>query len=602
MIMIQVRIASLCTVRPSTPTSIDDRTFTESDRLSWIVAQPAAPYADSLHLLVLVQSLLRLVVRRLQVEHDLLHGACEGIRSLVLVGEVDDQAVVAADVHARVGREEHRHRTWHPALADLLVVGPQRHVAAGARLGLVGLEQHLHGHVAGRDLLRGHLLVGLDAQERVGVVQQALVVDPQPEAADEVGVGDDDALGTSVRHVQLRLDSVRPPDDAGDHAALHVLDVPGERVAGDRGQRRQDAEEDAQSAEQRQRPVALGLLPPQLLQFLELVGVLCRQVPGLREVVGQVVQLPHVLLRVVHPGSELLERLRREVPGSLVQPRTRPPAILVDGAAAEHLEVLHGVPLGSLRILEGVEEAGAVHRLLLDPVDCFRLREANSLEDGGADVDAVGELRAQIAVGLDPVRPGDDHRVARPTQVARHLLAPLERRIVGVGPGRGEVRRGVIAAQALDAAVLLDQLQLLLGIEHDAVEEGHLVERAGDRPFHAGAVVTPDVEDEGIVEVTHLLDRVEQPADVPVGVLGEAREDLHLPGVELLLGVVERVPGREQVRPLRSDSVSCGTIPSFFWRSSVSSRYLSQPSSNLPLYLSAHSFATWCGAWLQPVE
>ena len=209
------------------------------------------------------------------------------------------------------------------------------------------------------------------------------------------------------------------------------------------------------------------------------------------------------------------------------------------------------MPLGGLRILKGVEEAGAVHWLLLDPIDCFRLREANSLEDGGANVDAVGELRAQIAVGLDAVRPGDDHRVARPTQVTRHLLAPLERRIVGMGPGRGEVRRRVIAPPALDAAVLLDELQLLLGIEHEAVEEGHLVERAGERPFHAGAVVTPDVEDEGIVQVTHLLDRVEQPAGVPVGVLGEAREDLHLAGVELLLGVVERVPGREQFRPLR---------------------------------------------------
>ena len=81
------------------------------------------------------------------------------------------------------------------------------------------------------------------------MVQQALVVDPQPEAANEVGVGDDDALGTSVRHVQLRLDSVRPPGDTGDHTVLHVLDVPVERVAGDRGQRRQDPEEDAQSAE-----------------------------------------------------------------------------------------------------------------------------------------------------------------------------------------------------------------------------------------------------------------------------------------------------------------------------------------------------------------
>ena len=46
-------------------------------------------------------------------------------------------------------------------------------------------------------------------------------------------------------------------------------------------------------------------------------------------------------------------------------------------------------------------------------------------------------------------------------------------------------------------------------------------------------------------------------------------------------------------------SASCvfaGITPSFFWRSSVSVRTWSQPLSYWPLYLSAHSFGTWCGA------
>ena len=38
--------------------------------------------------------------------------------------------------------------------------------------------------------------------------------------------------------------------------------------------------------------------------------------------------------------------------------------------------------------------------------------------------------------------------------------------------------------------------------------------------------------------------------------------------------------------------VLAGTTPSFFSRSSVSARTWSQPSSYLPLYLSAHSFGT----------
>ena len=47
-------------------------------------------------------------------------------------------------------------------------------------------------------------------------------------------------------------------------------------------------------------------------------------------------------------------------------------------------------------------------------------------------------------------------------------------------------------------------------------------------------------------------------------------------------------------------SVSAGITPSAFCRSMVSSRSRSQPWSNLPLYLSAHSVGTWWGAWVAP--
>ncbi|MCY1538780.1 hypothetical protein D9M68_743400 [compost metagenome] len=43
-----------------------------------------------------------------------------------------------------------------------------------------------------------------------------------------------------------------------------------------------------------------------------------------------------------------------------------------------------------------------------------------------------------------------------------------------------------------------------------------------------------------------------------------------------------------------------GTTPSFFWRARVSSRYLSQPMSNCPLYLSRQSAGGWCGEWVAP--
>ena len=158
------------------------------------------------------------------------------------------------------------------------------------------------------------------------------------------------------------------------------------------------------------------------------------------------------------------------------------------------------------------------------------------------------ELAAFLRIGLDAARPGDGHRVVRAAQVAGHLLAPLERRVVGMRPGRRKVRCGVKPAQFLDAAELLDDCQLLLGVQHDAIEEGRLVEGTRGRAFHAGAVVTPDVDDERVVELAHRLDFVDQAAYVPVSVFREAGKNLHLPGVELLLGVVERIPGRIRVR------------------------------------------------------
>ena len=68
-----------------------------------------------------------------------------------------------------------------------------------------------------------------------------------------------------------------------------------------------------------------------------------------------------------------------------------------------------------------------------------------------------------------------------------------------------------------------------------AVEVGHLVEHAVHAAFGARAVVADDVEDQRVVQLADVLDRLDQPADLVVGVLAEAGEDFHLAGEELLL-------------------------------------------------------------------
>ena len=95
------------------------------------------------------------------------------------------------------------------------------------------------------------------------------------------------------------------------------------------------------------------------------------------------------------------------------------------------------------------------------------------------------------------------------------------------------------------------QLELLLGRERHPVLRGQLVEGAREGALHAGALVSPDPDDEGVVEVPHLIEGVEEPAHVPVGVLLVPGVHLHLPGIEPLLVLAEGVPRRESavVRP-----------------------------------------------------
>ncbi len=143
---------------------------------------------------------------------------------------------------------------------------------------------------------------------------------------------------------------------------------------------------------------------------------------------------------------------------------------------------------------EGRREARAVHLLLVEPVDADRGgRDPGQVQHGGRNVDAVGELGSRRSIGGDPRRPVHDHRVTRTTQVAGHLLTPLERGgVVRVRPGGGEVRCGVLSAQSLDSAVLLDELELVISLENHTIEEGHLVERAGDGTLH-GAPLSPQM-------------------------------------------------------------------------------------------------------------
>ena len=78
-----------------------------------------------------------------------------------------------------------------------------------------------------------------------------------------------------------------------------------------------------------------------------------------------------------------------------------------------------------------------------------------------------------------------------------------------------------------------------------AVEVGHLVEGALERALGRCAVVADDQIDQRVVEDFHVLERVEQPPDVMVGVLHERGVHFHLALEHRLELGIHVVPGRD---------------------------------------------------------
>ena len=131
----------------------------------------------------------------------------------------------------------------------------------------------------------------------------------------------------------------------------------------------------------------------------------------------------------------------------------------------------------------------------------------------------------RMPVCLDLCGPGDDHRIGRAALVARVALPHLERRVERPGPA------GRIVVVGLRAAEVVDVLERLLDRVGQAVEDLVLVHRAVRAAFAGGAVVG-DEHDQRVVELAALLEVVEHPPELVVGVAQEAGVDLRHPREE----------------------------------------------------------------------
>src|SRR5262245_57047151 len=146
---------------------------------------------------------------------------------------------------------------------------------------------------------------------------------------------------------------------------------------------------------------------------------------SLAEVVGHVVQLPLILVEIV--TADVLPR-------QAAMARGRDPAVAVDRPVAEHLEILRVASLLGACIVEAIQHADALDRLLGDAVDDGRLLDCCCLQYCRHDVDDILELLTNTALVLDPLWPGDHQWVAGAAKVRGDLLAPLEWRVHRPGP------------------------------------------------------------------------------------------------------------------------------------------------------------------------
>ena len=112
-------------------------------------------------------------------------------------------------------------------------------------------------------------------------------------------------------------------------------------------------------------------------------------------------------------------------------------------------------------------------------------------------------------------------------------------------PADRDVRLARRAADLVDPSCWPFQPEL------HAEQAGDLAERAFQPAFGRGPVVADDVEDQRVVELAGLLEAVDQPADLVVGVGHVRGVVLHQPAIDALrvLGLV--IPRGDLLRPRR---------------------------------------------------
>ena len=255
-----------------------------------------------------------------------------------------------------------------------------------------------------------------------------------------------------------------------------------------------------------------GLGPPRVDQLPQLLGVLGGEVVALGEVLVEVVQAPLVVV-------ERLALARGRSWPSSRRPRGRGgPSARSTGSAGRG--GVGGVGEAWQRATRRASASASTPSCSAGGVD------ARGVEDGRRRRRRRGRTAVRMAPAVgDAAGPVHDERVAHAAAVGV-LLVPAQRRVAGLGPAPRVVAVRVRAADVVEAVG-----DDLVDVLPHAVEEAELVHHAVRAALAGGAVVGEDHE-QRVVEQPRLLEEVDEPADLVVGVLEHRRERLLQPGGE----------------------------------------------------------------------
>src|SRR5213079_2630831 len=151
---------------------------------------------------------------------------------------------------------------------------------------------------------------------------------------------------------------------------------------------------------------------------------------GLAEILGYMIKFPSIL------GER---RKRHHQPGNRMA-RAPHPAIVIDAAITKHFEILNGVRLLGLRIVEGINHRGPIKRPLCCPVHAPGERQAGSLQYSRGNIRDMSELGADFSLGFNPRRPMYNYTVRSSAIVRCDLFGPLERSVAGPCPANRIMR------------------------------------------------------------------------------------------------------------------------------------------------------------------